>query len=392
MGPRTFTPAIADEKLEQLKRRLNDTSWPEVIGADDWCYGVPSEWLKDMANYWANDWDWAKVAHAMNSYTHYQVIIDGVPIHYLYEPADHPDAPALILTHGWPWTFWDFKEMIEPLAHPERFGGDAADAFNVVVPSLPGFGFSTPMTTAGINVPRVAKIWVTLMTEVLGFDKFCAHGGDWGALVTAQLSHAHAEKLIGAHLALTLIPGVDRSQLGSDAYADDEQWMFERNLESANDITSHVTVHRLDPQTLGYALTDSPIGTAAWIWERRRNWSDCDGDVESVFDREHLCTTAALYWCTGAINSSMRLYHEQFKAEWPLSHQRTPLLEAPTGFAVFPKDVVHMPRSVLEANCNLQRYRIMPRGGHFGAAEAPELLTQELNNFFGPLISSERVA
>ena len=272
--------------------------------------------------------------------------------------------------------------MIGPLSDPESFGGDPATAFNVYVPSLPGFGFSTPLTQSNIDVARIAELWVKLMTEELGFEKFAAHGGDWGALVTAHLAHAHADKLIGAHLGLTLIPGLDRAQITPEDYADEEAWMLARNIESTPHITSHVMVHRQDPQTLAYGLSESPIATAAWIWERRRNWSDCQGDIESKFSKEHLCTTASLYWCTNAITSSLRLYHEHFRKAWPLAHNRMPVLEAPTAFAVFPKDVVHIPRSKLESHCNLQRYNVMSGGGHFGAAEEPELLTKDIREFF----------
>ena len=335
-----------------------------------------------MADYWRDEWDWTRQAEAMNRWQHYRVEIDDIPIHYVHAPAANADAPALILTHGWPWTFWDFKDVVGPLSDPASYGGNPAHAFHVVVPSLPGFGFSTPLAHAGVDVARVAQLWVKLMTEVLGFDKFAAHGGDWGALITAHLSHAHADVLHGAHMSLTLIPGVTRAELAADAFADDEQWMLQRIAEATPTITSHVAVHRLDPQTQAYALMDSPIGTAAWIWERRRQWSDCNGDVESVFDRDHLCTTAALYWCTGAITSSMRIYYEHFNKPWPLAHDREPVLEAPSAFAVFPKDVVHMPKAVLGAHSDLQRYTLMPRGGHFGAAEQPALLTEDVRAFF----------
>ncbi|MBT4493491.1 MAG: alpha/beta fold hydrolase, partial [Gammaproteobacteria bacterium] len=343
MEPEKFVIDLPDIALNNLRSRLQSTNWPNVIGDDDWKYGVPQSWLQHMAEYWATKWDWQSAAAEINQWQHYRVEIDEIPIHYMHAPASTPDAPAIVLTHGWPWTFWDYRYLIGPLSNPEAHGFPGEQAFNVYVPSLPGFGFSTPLTKAEVNVPKVAELWVKLMTEILGYEKFCAHGGDWGALVTAHLAHAHADKIIGAHLALALIPGVDRSRLGPESFAENEQWMVKRAAESQQHITSHITTHRLDPQTLGYALTDSPIGTAAWIWERRRNWSDCDGDVEQAFGRDHLCTTAALYWCTGAINSSMRLYHEHFKADWPLAHNRMPVLEAPTGFAVFPKDVVHMP-------------------------------------------------
>jgi len=380
--PTPFTPTLAEVSLENLRQRLGQINWPHVVGADDWQYGVPMAWLKEMADYWRDEWDWATQAEAMNRWQHFRVEIDDIPIHYLHAPAANADAPALILTHGWPWTFWDFKDVIGPLSDPASYGGDPAHAFHVVVPSLPGFGFSTPLAHAGVDVARVAQLWVKLMTEVLGFDKFAAHGGDWGALITAHLAHAHADVLHGAHMSLTLIPGVNRAELAADAFADDERWMLQRIEEAKPTITSHVAVHRLDPQTQAYALMDSPIGTAAWIWERRRQWSDCNGDVETVFNRDHLCTTAALYWCTGAITSSMRLYYEHFNKPWPLAHDREPVLEAPSAFAVFPKDVVHMPRAALEAHSNLKRYTRMPRGGHFGAAEQPELLSNDLGAFF----------
>ena len=382
MKPEAFNIDLPETRLDDLKERLARTRFPEPIGEDSWQYGVPVAWLRDMADYWQHQWDWQDAARAINQWSHYRVVIEDVPIHYLHAPAADPNAPALLLSHGWPWTFWDFKDVIGPLSQPERHGGDAADAFNVYVPSLPGFGFSTPLTRSGIDVAAIARLWVTLMTEVLGHEKFCAYGGDWGALITAHLAHAHADKLVGAQVALTLIPGVDRSQLTPDQFAEDEQWMIERNAESQPHIFSHIAVHRTDPQTLGMALADSPMGTAAWIWERRRNWSDCNGDIESVFDRDHLCTTAAIYWCTGAINSSLRLYYEHFNKPWPLAHDRKPVLEAPTAYTVFPKDVVHMPREVLAAHSNLQRYRVMSRGGHFGAAEAPIEQVDEIRAFF----------
>lgn len=380
--PQRFEVSLEKDRLEDMHRRLAATRWPLAIGEDGWDYGTPIEWLKSMTRHWLDEWCWKTEAAAINQYAHYRVEIDGIPIHYLHAPAADPDAPPLVLTHGWPWTFWDFKDVIGPLSKPEEYGGSVEQAFNVYVPSLPGFGFSTPLRSPGVDVPRVADLWVKLMTEVLGYDRFAAHGGDWGALITAHLSHAHADKLTGAHMSLTLIPGVDRAELTPDKFAEDEQWMIERNIESAPIIESHLSVHRLDPQTLGMALADSPLGTAAWIWERRRNWSDCNGNVESVFSRDHLCTTAAIYWCTGAINSSLRIYYEHFNKPWPLVHDRSPRLEAPCAFAVLPKDVVHMPRAVLETHCNLQQYRVMDRGGHFGAAEDPQAIVEDLRRFF----------
>lgn len=380
-----FSATLTEASRHELVIRLRNTRWPEVIGGDRWDYGVPKRWLREMIDYWAEEWDWEAEAAAMNRFQQYKVTIDGVPIHFLYAQGRGPDPTPLILTHGWPWTFWDFKDVIEPLSDPVAHGGDATDAFHVIVPSLPGFGFSTPLTTVGIDVPAVANLWVRLMRDVCGYDRFAAHGGDWGALITAHLAHAHAQSLIGAHLALTIIPGFDAATLGDEDYADDEQWMRERAAEIAQFGRSHMAAHAGSPQTLSYAMADSPAGMAAWLWERRRNWSDCDGDVERVFDRDHLCTTAALYWCTGAFTSALRLYYEQFNKPWQLAHHRSPVMEAPTGFALFPKDLVHLPKRVAAQHSNLQRWTVMPRGGHFAAAETPELLTADLRAFFGAL-------
>ena len=377
---------LPEKKILDLKARIQETRWPYSVGEDSWDYGVPLSWLSEMADYWANEWDWEVVASEMDQWDHRKIEIEGLPLHFVHAPASVSDAPALVLTHGWPWTFWDYRYLIGPLSRPEEFGFEGQQAFNVIVPSLPGFGFSVPLARSGVDVSEIARVWVSLMVEHLGYDKFCAFGGDWGALITAHLAHAYPEKLIGAHLGLALIPGLDRRNLNENDFAESEKWMISRNQESLPHISSHIAVHVQDPQTLGYALTDSPMGTAAWIWERRRNWSDCGGDIENAFDREHLCTTAALYWCTGSINSSLRIYHEHFRKPWPVVHEKKPLLSAPTGIAAFPKDVVHLPRKILEEYCNLKRYTLMPRGGHFGPVEAPEELAFEIRAFFSQLL------
>ncbi|HSG78437.1 MAG TPA: epoxide hydrolase [Acidimicrobiia bacterium] len=380
-----FDVDLPEADLDELRSRLRAVRWPRLVGDDDWRFGVPRAWMQDMVRYWAEEWDWGAAAAAMNRFEHVRIDVDGVPIHVMHVRGAGPDPTPLVLTHGWPWTFWDFRKVVGPLADPGAHGGDPADSFDVYVPSLPGFGFSTPLSVAGIDVPAVARLWVRVMADGFGIDRFAAHGGDWGSLVTSQLAHAHAEHLIGAHQTLPWIPGVDRRGLGPDAWADDEAWMRERMREADPLITSHRTVHTLDPQTLAYGLADSPVGTAAWLWERRRNWSDCDGDVESVFDREHLCTTAALYWCTGAITSSLRIYHEQFSKPWPLAHERTPRLEAPTGVTLFQRDLVFLPRRLYEEQSDLRRWSVHPRGGHFSPMEQPEILVDEIRGFFRAL-------
>jgi len=380
-----FTVHIADDAIADLRARVRATRWPGDFGNEAWTYGVEQSWLQDMAGYWAEEWDWPTQAAAMNRFEHFRVEIHGIPIHYVLKRGRGPAPMPLILTHGWPWTFWDFKDLIEPLADPGAHGGDPADGFDVVVPSLPGFGFSTPLSTTDVDVRRVAELWVSLMTDGLGYESFGAHGGDWGSIVTAQLGHAHGEHLTGVHMSLPVLPGVNRRDVPRSAYGADEQWMIDRMAEAGPLIKSHLAVHTTDPQTLAYAMADSPVGTAAWIWERRRNWSDCEGDVESVFDRDHLCTTAALYWATGAMVSSLRLYFEHFKRPFSPVHDRRPTIEAPAGYAIFPKELVLLPRSVVEEHTDLQRWTVMAAGGHFAAPEQPAPLVAELREFFRPL-------
>jgi pimeloyl-ACP methyl ester carboxylesterase len=280
--PTPFTIDIPQDDLDDLQRRLTKVRWADDFGNDDWTYGVEREWLVDMVRYWRDGFDWRVVEAAMNAYPNYRIDIDGIPIHFLHIRGKGPNPMPLIATHGWPWTFWDMRGLIGPLTDPAAYGGNAADSFDLIVPSLPGFGFSTPLRKPGVNARRVAQLWVQLM-DALGYDRFGAYGGDWGAIVTSELGHAHAERLIGAHISLPTICGVNRRNITADAYAPDEAWMLTRMAEAEPLIRSHVVVHTHDPQTLAYALADSPVGTAAWLWERRRAWSDCDGDVLSVF-------------------------------------------------------------------------------------------------------------
>ena len=383
-SPSPFRIDVPQEDLDDLHRRLRSVRWADDFGNADWTYGVERGWLEDMIAYWRGRYDWRAHEAQMNRYAHYRVTIDGIPIHFLHVRGKSAHARPLILSHGWPWTFWDFQALIEPLTNPAAHGGNDADAFDLIIPSLPGFGFSTPLRTTGVDATRIAGLWLKLLRDVLGYSRFGAAGGDWGALVTTQLGHVYGEYLTGVYATLCLVPGVDPTQIPPGAYGDDEEWMRVRDAEAFPTILSHVTVHSRDPQTLAYALVDSPVGTAAWLWERRRAWSDCNGDVLSVFDRDFLCTLASIYWLTGTIGTSLRIYAEHFKAGWstPKAHDRVPAIAVPTGYGVFPKDVAHIPRSIAAAHTNLQRWTVMPAGGHFGPAEQPALVVDELRNFF----------
>jgi pimeloyl-ACP methyl ester carboxylesterase len=380
--PEPFRVEVAEDELDDLRRRLRATRWADDFGNADWTYGVERGWLREMVDYWAEEFDWRAQERAINRHPQYRVEIDGVPIHFVHVRGKGPDPTPLILTHGWPWTFWDYGALIGPLTDPAAHGGDPADAFDLVLPSLPGYGFSTPLRRTGVHARGIAGLWLTLMRDVLGYERFAAGGGDWGAIVTAELGHLYPEAVLGCHLTMATYPGIDMRALGKQPFAEDEAWMRDRLREASRITRSHATVHSVDPQTLAYALVDSPVGTAAWLWERRRAWSDCGGDILSAFDRDFLCTTASIYWLTRTIGTSLRLYHEQFNRRWAPVHDRTPVVEAPTGVAVFPKELVLLPRSVAEEQLNLRRWSVMPDGGHFAAAEQPEAVIGELRAFF----------
>lgn len=382
MTPERFTIAIPQARVDDMRRRLSATSWPGDFGNDDWRYGVEEKWLKDMVRYWANDYDWRKDEARMNAWPHYRVTIDGVPIHFIHIKSGRKDAIPLLLTHGWPWTFWDWHGVIESLTKDT-----SGPAFDLVIPSLPGYGFSAPLTTTGINVCAVARLWVKLMSDVLGYAKFAAAGGDWGSFITAELGHAFPDRLLAIHLTLHLLHDVNLYALKASDYAPDEQWAFERVREARPWVTSHVAVHGSDPQTLAYALADSPVGTAAWIWERRRSWSACDGDIAAYHGRDFLCTTASLYWLTNTIGSSLRIYKEHFskglQMDWAPLHDRKPLIPVPTGVAVARKEIGILPRAVVATRTDLRRWEVLPRGGHFLPAEEPEMLANEYRAYFG---------
>jgi pimeloyl-ACP methyl ester carboxylesterase len=389
MTPEPYRIAIPDAAIADLHRRLDMTRWAEDFGNEDWRYGVEAGWLRDMAHYWRHAFDWRRQEAEMNAWPGFRVELDGVPIHFLHIRGKGPNPMPLVLTHGWPWTFWDYRDLIGPLTDPAAHGLDPAVSFDLVIPSLPGYGFSTPLRKTGINMRTVADLWVMLMRDVLGYDRFGAAGGDWGAAVTSQLGHAHGEHLTGIYQTLVTIPGFDFADLGPDAFAEDEQWMAARNATGFDMIISHITAQSHDPQTLAYAFNDSPVGTAAWLWERRRAWSDWEGDFFDLFDRDALCTLASIYWFTGSMGSSFRLYRESIlgfgSMANPRSHDRTPAIAVPSGFGIDPKEVVLMPRSVAAANTNLHHWNVLPRGGHFAPAEQPEIVTQELRSFFGSL-------
>ena len=390
MALEPFHIHITDERLSRLDERLRTTIWADDLAADDddpWRYGVSGPYLRELVAYWREKYDWRAQEAAMNRWPHVRGEIDGVTIHALHERGSGPAPLPLVLTHGWPWTFWDFAKVIEPLAHPERFGGDPADAFDVVAPSLPGSVFSSP-GRAGVGWRETATLWVKLMSE-LGYERFGAQGGDSGAYVTAQLAHEFPDHLVGAHLTFPALIGADLGAMTRDDFEPDEVDAFDRKDRTPSNMT-HFLTHIFEPQTLTWAMQDSPVGLAAWMLQRRRAWSDCHGDVERRFTKDELITTFALYWLTGTFGGSVRFYADSFGAPWTPSHDRRPTLQAPTGIAVFPRELLHVPRQLAEREAHLVHWTRMDRGGHFAAAEEPELVVEDLRAFFRPLRATSR--
>ncbi|MGH7963789.1 MAG: epoxide hydrolase family protein, partial [Candidatus Binatia bacterium] len=265
MSKEPFTIAVPEETLTDLRARLTKTRWPDDFANPQWQYGTNLAYLKELVDYWLHQYDWRRHERAMNEFHHYRTTIDGMPIHFIHEPGRGPKPLPLILSHGWPWTFWDLQKVIRPLSDPAAFGGDPQDAFDVVVPSLPGYGFSTPLTTPGINWWRTADLWVTLMQEVLGYKKFAAEGGDWGALITLQLGHKYADRLVGvySHMPFPLTLNLADAPPASD-YGPEEQGWFERTQNFWLYESGYFALQSTKPQTLTYGLMDSPVGLCAW--------------------------------------------------------------------------------------------------------------------------------
>lgn len=385
-APQRFTIAIPDDVLDDLDRRLLHARWPDDVANGDWRYGTSRAYLETLVRYWRESYDWRRHETEMNRLPHYKTVIDGIPVHFIHQRGNGPRPVPLILSHGWPWTFWDMHKIIPLLVDPASHGGDAADAFDVVVPSLPGFGFSAPLDKAGIDAVITADLWQVLMTQVLGYSRFAAHGGDWGAYVTAQLGHKHAQDLIGIHmLGGAPLDWSTRPLPQATDYAADEAGWYEHTQQFFANEHGYSAQQSTKPQTLAYGLNDSPLGLCAWLVEKRRSWSDCGGEVERRFSKDELLTSVMLYWLTGTIGSSARYYYEARANPWTPSHPGPRMVEAPTGVLKLEHDVCHWPRAAMERGFNLQRWTRSPTGGHFAPMEEPELVVAELREFFRPL-------
>ncbi|WP_158918575.1 epoxide hydrolase family protein [Caulobacter sp. S45] len=382
MELRPFKIQIPDDQLEDLKRRLRGTRWPDQIHGLGWEDGSDLGFLRRLTDHWLGAFDWRAHEARLNRLPQYMAKVEDAEIHFVHQPGRGPAPLPLVITHGWPGSFVEMEHVIPLLTDPAAHGGDPADAFHVVAPSLPGFGFSPAPMTQGVSSRRIAEFWRGLM-EGLGYERFCAQGGDIGAGVSAWMARLFPQTVIGAHL--NYIPGSYRPALGpaQPPITEAEQAFLDRGAKWAASEGAYALLQSTKPQTLAYALTDSPVGLAAWIVEKFRSWSDCDGDVESVFSLDALLTDISLYWFSGSVGASLRLYKENRLA--PLTFEASERVRPPLGVALFPHELSTPPRSWVERSFNVERWTAMPRGGHFAAMEEPALLAEDIRAFFRPL-------
>jgi pimeloyl-ACP methyl ester carboxylesterase len=382
MAAETFAIRISDAVLADLVRRLATTRWPDELENAGWELGSNFAYMRSLVKYWRHSYDWRREEAVLNQLPQFRIEVDGFHIHFVHVRGRGPAPLPLVVTHGWPGSFVEMLKLIPLLADPAAHGGSAEDAFDVIVPSLPGYGFSDRPHVRGMDPKKIAALWARLMQE-LGYERFGAQGGDWGSIVSIALGLNHAERMLGIHLNYIagrfLLGGTlnvqPQDELASAYLAQLRAWWDAEGGYSHEQGTK--------PQTLSYGLNDSPAGLAAWIIEKFRTWSDCAGDVESIFTRDELLTNIVLHWVTETASSSARLYYES--RERPLSLSRTNRVEPPVAVALFSKEIPMPPRMLAERGLNIVRWTLMSKGGHIAAMEQPEVLAKDLQEFFRPL-------
>jgi microsomal epoxide hydrolase len=371
---RPFLVHVDEDVLEDLRDRLERTIWPDQIPGSGWGYGTDRSYLEELCEHWRTKFDWRQQEDRLNRWPHFLTDIDGQTVHFIHATAPEPDALPLVVTHGWPGSVSEFLDVIEPLRDPRSHGGDPADAFHVVVPSLPGYGWSGPTTESGWDVRRVAEAWKALMAR-LGYDRYGAQGGDWGAIVSMHLAELDAEHMAGLHSNMLLAFPENPPEISDEEMAD---------VVAAGEFlqtgAAYQEIQGKNPQTLAYGLTDSPAGLAGWITEKMWAWTHHDGNVEDAVSKEQMLTNLTIYWATRTIGSSVRLYCEsQRSGSYRTLVER---IEVPTGALVCPGEIFRVPRAYAERTTNLVRYTRADRGGHFVAMEEPDLFVDDVRAFF----------
>ncbi|NUU23926.1 MAG: epoxide hydrolase [Streptomycetaceae bacterium] len=369
-----FRIAVPDAVLADLRERLARTRWPEPVPGTGWDAGTDTDYLRDLCAYWEKEYDWRRHEAELNAYPQFLTEIDGQPIHFLHARSTDPHALPLIVSHGWPGSVAEFLKIIGPLTEP------GPDAFHVVCPSLPGYGWSSPVREPGWGPTRIAHAFAELMAR-LGYDRYGAQGGDWGSMVSTELARAYPERLAGLHLNLIIAgPGPDDDPAD---FTEAERASLARMKELGRDEAGYLRQQATKPYTLGHGLVDSPAGLASWIVEKFRGWSDCGGDVEASYTRDELLTNITLYWVTATAHSAARIYYENARAAGSVRGGR---VEVPTGYAYFPGEKLSTPsRRWAERRFAIAHWTDMPSGGHFAAMEQPELLAEDVRAFFRPL-------
>lgn len=381
-----YTIQIPDADIEDLKARLAMARIPDQIPDTGWDYGTDMTYLRELIDYWRNEFDWREQESALNEFDQFITQIDGVDVHFIHQRSTHPDAMPLLLTHGWPGSIAEFRKIIGPLTQPELYGGDPADAFHVVAPSLPGFGFSGKPTERGYNPERMAHTLAALM-QLLGYERYGAQGGDWGAIINRIHAYHYADRLIGLHSNFVLAnPPADQALV--DAVPEAEMSAREQRQAYMLNEVGYQQIQGTKPQSIGVGLNDSPAGLAAWIVEKFHGWSDIDRrlpagyGLEEKFTKDEMLANISLYWFTSSITSSARIYFENRNVamQEPLG-----FVTVPTAGAIFPSEIYLTPRIWAEASYNIVRWTPMPQGGHFAAMEEPELLLEDVRAFFRSL-------
>lgn len=379
--PVPFEVRVDDAVLQDLARRLEATRWPDEVPQNRWRFGTDLGYLRSLVEYWRNGYDWRKHEAILNRFKQFKVRLSGIDVHYIHEQGKGPKPMPLLLSHGWPGSVFEFHKLIPMLTDPAAHGGDPADAFTVIAPSLPGYTFSFAPNQERFSLERIADTFAELMGGVLGYKKFAAQGGDWGAFITSRLGYAHAEKLHGIHVNLLAVRR-DPKMLENPT-PEERKFLDELNVFLKEE-TGYQWIQGTRPQTLAYGLTDSPVGLAAWLVEKFQRWTDCDGNPENALTRDEMLTDIMLYWVTGAIGSTFWPYYARMHGPWPIPEGEQ--VKVPMGYIEFPKEILRPPRSIAEKMySNIQRWTSAQRGGHFAALEQPEVLAHEVREFFRPM-------
>jgi epoxide hydrolase len=377
-----FRIEVPQADLDDLHRRLADTRWPDELPGVGWSRGVPLRYLKELAEYWRTSYDWRAAEARLNQFPQFTTVIDGANVHLLDVRSPEPQALPLLLTHGWPGSVAEFLDVIGPLTDPGAHGGDPADAFHLVIPTIPGYGFSGPIGEPGWNFPRIANAWAELMRR-LGYDRYVAQGGDVGALISLALAGLHPERVAGVHVNFLITPPPDDPSLLA-GLSESEQARLGRMSRFVADLSGYMKLQSTRPQTLAYGLTDSPVGQLAWVVEKFREWTDSAKVPEDAVDRDQLLTNVMLYWLTATAGSSAQLYVDtaELLPTAAVPPSPPPPLTAPLGVAVFPHDIfLPIRRFADSAFPNIVHWTEFERGGHFAAMEQPDLFVGDLRAF-----------